>query len=251
MTPDIANPHYEQAANLLHDDVFTLAGFTMVGPGLGKAVRERFVSIVANTRRQYGPEAFEMPKSAAALHEAGHAVINAVLGVRTTSVLIDPISKGGKLYWGGYTDAPELAFADTPSSRVSFDRLLNRARIVYAGLAAELLFAGDDKREGSSIDELMMSQILAEQAALLVGANAERLWRDEVANWCHIQLCRNRDAHAEMAAALLKRGRLKGKLLRELCAKVARSDEIFPDIQDHISQLVDSEIIPNDAEVWA
>jgi hypothetical protein len=144
-----------------------------------------------------------------------------------------------------------LAFLDSPSTRVSFERLLARSRIVYAGLAAELLFAGDDKREGSSIDELMMSQILAEQAASLVGTGAERLWRDEVATWCYNQLYRNRDAHAEIAAALMKRGRLKGKVLRELCAEVSLPDEMFPDIQDHTSQLVDAEIVPNDAEVWA
>ena len=80
MIPDIANPHYEQAANLLHDDVFTLAGFTMFGPGLGKAVRERFVALAADIMRKHGPRAFEMPKRAAAIHEAGHVTINSVLG---------------------------------------------------------------------------------------------------------------------------------------------------------------------------
>ena len=247
MIPDITNPHYEQTANLLHDDAFTLAGFTMCGRGMGKAVRERFVALAAGLMRKHGPRAFEMPKRAAAIHEAGHTVANAALGVRTTSVLIDPINRGGKFFWIGYTDAPELAFLDTPSALVSFDRLLNRSRIVYAGLAAELLFAGDDKREGSSIDELMMSQILAEQAASLVGACAERLWREDVAAWCNIQLYRNRDAHAQIAAALLKRGRLKGKVLRELCAKVLPStlNEDWPDIHDHAAQFEDAGILPD------
>jgi hypothetical protein len=249
--PDITNPFYGQATDLSQDDIFSLAGFTMCGPGLGKAVRERFVSLATDIMRKHGLRAFEMPKRAAAIHEAGHVVINSVLGVRTTNVLIDPITRGGKLFWIGFTDAPELAFLDTPSARVSFARLLPRSRITYAGLAAELLFAGDDKREGSSIDELMMSQILAERAASLVGINAEGLWRDEVAAWCHSQLYRNRDAHAEIAAALMKRGRLKGKVLRELCTKVVSPDEAFPDIQDHTSQLADAEIITDDAEVWA
>ena len=54
----------------------------------------------------------------------GHVVINSVLGVRTTNVLIDPISRGGKLYWIGYTDAPKLAFVDSPASPVGFEPIL-------------------------------------------------------------------------------------------------------------------------------
>src|ERR1700758_4439300 len=110
MIPHVANPHYEQSTDFSHDDIFTLAGFTMFGPGLGKAVRERFVALAAGLLRKHGPRAFEMTKRAAAIHEAGHVVINSVLGVRTTNVLIDPISRGGKLFWIGYTDAPKLAF---------------------------------------------------------------------------------------------------------------------------------------------
>lgn len=247
VVPQVANPFYEQSTDLSRDDIFTLAGFTMAGPGLGKAVRERFVALAAGLMRKHGLRAFEMPKRAAAIHEAGHTVANAALGVRTTNVLIDPMVRGGKLFWIGFTDAPELAFLDAPSARMSFDRLLNRSRIVYAGLAAELLFAGGDRREGSSIDELMMSQILAEQAASLVGTCAERLWRDDVAAWCNVQLYRNRDAHADIAAALMKRGRLKGKVLRELCAEVVPStlDEDWPDIHDHAAQLRDAGILPD------
>ena len=45
--------------------------------------------------------------------------------------------------------------------------------------------------------------------------------------------------------------RLKGKALRELCAKVAPADDGFPDVQDHTSQLVDAGIHTDDAAVWA
>ncbi|SHN66586.1 hypothetical protein [Bradyrhizobium erythrophlei] len=249
----ISNPFYHQSADLLHDDVFTLAGFTMCGPGLGKAVRERFVALAGGLLRKYGPRAFEMPKRAAAIHEAGHVVINSVLGVRTTNVLIDPISRDGKLFWIGYTDAPDLAFLDSPASPVSFDHILRRSRATYAGLAAEMLFAGEDRREGSSLDESTMSQLLAERAASLLGVDAEILWRDNVANWCAIQLHRNRQIHADITDALMSRRRLKGKVLREFCASAlaAAEDEKWPDIQDHTSQLFDAGIITDDAEVWA
>jgi hypothetical protein len=251
MTPDTANSHYGQCAEPLQDDVFTLAGFTMAGPRLGKAVRERFVALAAGLLKKHGPRAFEMPKRAAAIHEAGHAIVMAILGVRITNISIDHISRDGKLHWGGNTEAPDLAFVDTPTCPVRFDNLLDRSRIVYAGLAAELLFAGDDRREGSSLDEIIMSQILAERAASLVGASAPDLWRDQVAHWCNIQLIRNRKAHADIADALMSPGRLKGKVLRELCAKVqAADDENWPDIQDHTSQLADAGITVEDVEGW-
>jgi hypothetical protein len=250
----ICNPFYEQATDLSQDDVFTLAGFTMFGPGLGKAVRERFVGIAAGILRKHGLRAFEMPKRAAAIHEAGHVVINSVLGVRTTNVLIDPITRGGKLFWIGYTDAPKLAFVDSPASPVGFDDILARSRITYAGIAAELLFASEDRREASSLDEILMSQILAEHAASLAGLRAPRLWRDEVAAWCTNQLCRNAKAHAGIAAALMERKRLKGKALRDLCQKIkplSSPDENWPDIHDHTSQLANAGIHAEDAEGWA
>jgi hypothetical protein len=248
----VSNLLYEHPADLSYDDIFTLAGFSMCGPGLGKAVRERFVATVIDLLRKHGPLAFEMPKRAAAIHEAGHVVINSVLGIRTTKVLIDSITRGGKLFWIGYTDAPNLAFVDSPTSPVSFDHILRRSRATYAGLAAELVFAGDDRREGSSLDEIIMSQLLAERAASLVGLSAPTLWRDEVSAWCNIHLRCNHKAHAGITTALMNRGRLKGKVLRELCAEVlplAAND--FPDIQDHTSQLADARILADEVEGWA
>jgi hypothetical protein len=253
MIPDITNPHHGQASNLSHDDVLTLAGFTMVGPGLGKAVRERLFSLFTGVARQNGPSAFEMPKAAAAIHESGHAIVMSILGVRVTSVTIDPRAEGGKLFWGGNTEAPELAFADTPASPVGFDTLLNRSRIVYAGIAAELLFAGDDRREGSSLDEVVMSQLLAERAAALIGTNAQKLWEDEVWSWCNVQLLRNAVVHDEIASALLKRGRLKGRRLQDWCAKITQLpvvSDYWPDIQAHTSQLAAAGVTAEGAEEW-
>jgi len=247
---NVSNP-FGQSVDFPQNDIFTLAGFTMCGPGLGKAVRERFMALAAGLMRKHGLRAFEMPKRAAAIHEAGHVAINSVLGVRTGNALIDYITRDGKLYWVGFTDAPQLAFVDAPVSPVGFDAVLNRSRTTYAGIAAELLFAGDDRREGSSLDEIIMSQLLAEHAAVQIGIDAPTLWRDEVASWCNTQLHRNRKAHSEIADTLMKRGRLKGKVLRELCDKISAPDETFPDIQDHTSQLADARITPNDAEPWA
>ena len=247
------NPYYEHAANLSQDDWFTLAGITMAGPGLGKRVRERFVAIAASLLKKHGLRAFEMPKRAAAIHEAGHVVINSVLGVRTTSVLIDHIHRSGTLYWIGHTDAPDLAFVDAPNAPAGFDELLMRARTTCAGIAAEHLFAGPDRREASSLDEIMMSQIFAERAASLIGVDPEVLWQNDVWAWCVAQLHQNRNTHAEIAAALMERKRLKGKALRDLCRKMkplSSPDEHWPDIHDHTAQLEDAGILTDDAEGW-
>jgi hypothetical protein len=62
------------------------------------------------------------------------------------------------------------------------------------------------------------------------------------------------NARAGIAAALMERKRLKGKVLRELCRKVkplASPDENWPDIHDHTAQLEDAGIRTDDAEGWA
>jgi hypothetical protein len=250
----ISNPFYEHATDLSQDDVFTLAGVTMAGPRLGRRVRERFAETVADLLQKHGLRAFEMPKRAAAIHEAGHVVINAVLGVRTTSVLIDHRHRNGGLYWIGFTASPETGFVDTPVTPAGFDKLLMRARMIYAGIAAEDLFAGPDRREASSLDEIMMSQIFAERAASLVGVNPERLWKDEVATWCRVQLHRNQSVVAGIASALMETKRLKGKALRHLCHKVKPlpwPDEYWPDIHDHILQLTDAGVLPSEEDYTA
>ncbi len=179
-----------------------------------------------------------MPKRAAAIHEAGHVVINSAVGVRTTSVLIDQIHRNGALHWIGHTDAPDLAFVDAPNAPAGFDKLLMRARTTYAGIAAEDLFAGPDRREASSLDEIMMSQIFAERAASLIGVDPEALWQNEVWAWCVAQLHQNCNAHAEIAAALMERKRLKGKALRDLCRKVKPLDDTHAAMQalDEVAQ---------------
>jgi hypothetical protein len=212
----LKNPYYyENGADLAQDDVLTLAGITVASPGIGKRTREALVAFGQDILRKHGPRAFECPKRAAAIHEAGHVVINSVLGVRTTDVYIDHLQQMGRLNWIGFTESPETARPD-----VSFEQMLARSRIVYAGLAAEDMFAGDDRREGSSIDELFMSQMLAENAAILFNADGETLWKNDVWAWCLCQLQHNRDAHAEITDELLRRKRIKGKRLRELCSRV-------------------------------
>lgn len=203
------------------DDIVTIGGVTIDMDGIGKTLRERVNAHIREILAEHGPSAFEMPKRAAAVHEAGHVVINTVLGIETTNVFIEARAIEGKLVWGGYSVAPDLEFSDTPDRPASFETLLNRSRCAFAGLTAEGLFAGEDRREGSSIDEIYASQLVCELACnRRPGSDAATVWQNDVAAWSARQLRHNRIVHGEIADALMDKRRIRGKRLRDLCAKV-------------------------------
>ena len=82
----------------------------------------------------------------------------------------------------------------------TFDELLARSRTIYAGIAAEALFAGEDRREGSSLDEVLLSQLFGRYAADLIGEEPEFFWQRNVHVWCLCQLGPCRD-HRGVAPA--------------------------------------------------
>ncbi|MGA2289054.1 hypothetical protein [Bradyrhizobium sp.] len=199
----------------------TIGGITIHQDGIGKALRERVNAHIRQILAEHGPSAFEMPKRAAAVHEAGHIVIDSVLGIETTNVFIEARAIKGKLAWGGYSEAPDLEFFDTPDCPASFETLLNRSRSLFAGLTAEDLFAGEDRREGSSVDEIFASQLVCEIAcSRRPDSDAESIWQNDVVAWCARQLQHNGTVHGEIADALMDNRRIRGKRLRDLCVKV-------------------------------
>jgi hypothetical protein len=203
------------------DDIVTIGGITVGADGIGKTLRERVNDHIRQILAEHGPSAFEMPKRAAAVHEAGHVVIDTVLGIKATNVFIEARAIKGKLAWGGYSEAPDLEFFDTPDRPASFETLLNRSRSLFAGLTAEDLFAGDERRAGSSVDEIFASQLVCELACnRRPGRDAATIWQNDVVAWCARQLQHNRTVHGEIADALMAKRRIRGKRLRDLCAKV-------------------------------
>ena len=129
---------------------------------------------------------------------------------------------GEQCGWIGFTDVSGGAFVYTPDKPATFDELLARSRTIYAGIAAEALFAGEDRREGSSLDEVLLSQLFGRYAADLIGEDPELFWQRNIHVWCLCQLGGNREVHAEITEALLQRKRVKGKRLRQLCGQVER-----------------------------
>ena len=198
------------------DDMAKIGSITVVSPGVGNKLREQVTSAFNDILKKHGMRAFEMPKRAAAIHEAGHVVINAILKWPATDTSIKAFKlPTGDIAWSGWTEA------EGGEAIVTFDDCIQHARKVTAGLAAEVLFAGDDLREGSSLDELIAAQMLCAQAAgLRPGYDEKMLWRNDVWGWCMAQLHHNRDVHAEIVARLMKRHRVMSATLRKLSNRV-------------------------------
>jgi hypothetical protein len=218
----LTNTNIEQRANVrnsfhkrfhLSGNTVTLAGVTVKGaPDIAQRMRELLSKQTARILATHGPRAFEMPKTAACVHEAGHAVVATWLGKTVTRVGVHECPVG----WAGYCHWEGGNWRLEPSNTAG---MIELARSLYAGLAAELMWADEDRREGSSLDELVMSQIAAAEAA---GSDAggEALWRTEVHGAVVQCLFRNQDTLIGVAEHLLEHNRLKGQPLREALAGV-------------------------------
>jgi hypothetical protein len=217
----MTNLGFSSGSDLSQEDVVSIGGITMHGIGLGPKVRECLAEKTADILARHGPEAFETPKEATAIHEAGHVVINSVLGLETTEVYIEQVDK---VRWIGWTHAPGLELAATLENRASPDRLIMQSRAALAGIMAEGMFASpEDRREGSSLDEIIASQLIASEAAERSGINhndgMKMFWHERVWRWCGNQLRHNWEVHAEITEALMVRERIEGEALRELCGR--------------------------------
>jgi hypothetical protein len=193
-------------------DTVTLADVTLSNPDIARRLRELFSKQTAKILAAHGLRAFEMPKKAAAVHEAGHAVVATWLGKTVTRVGVHecPVGWAGYCHWEGGNW--RLEASNTAG-------MIELARSLFAGLAAELMWADEDRREGSSLDELILSQIAAEEAAGSA-AGGEALWRSEVRDVVLQCLNRNTEGVGSVADHLFAHNRLKGQPLRDALAGV-------------------------------
>jgi hypothetical protein len=65
--------------NLDDDDHVTIGGITIDSPQIGSNIRQSLNIEMSRVLNQYGPGAFASPKTSAAIHEAGHAVVYAAM----------------------------------------------------------------------------------------------------------------------------------------------------------------------------
>ena len=190
------------------EDKVTLGGVTICGEDIAGKIQDRLSQLVANVLAKYGHQAFESPKELACVHEAGHAIVATWLGETVTSVLVYECPVG----WAGFCD-----WKGDPWRIDSGDksRLLVLARHMYAGLAGERMWADNTeaRRQGSSLDELIVSQLATAMAAGSDVAGYE-LWQSEV-YWPVLKcLDRHRVAFGEIADHLIEHNRMKGRNLR-------------------------------------
>jgi hypothetical protein len=168
-----------------------------------------------------GLAAFEMPREAAAFHEAGHCVVGAHEKFRIKRAVIFKAAPSaaatalfGEDVWAGRTSGLKTW---TVSPRTAPFEDLKHARMTIAGQAAESV-AGV-ARSASSLDEIIIAQAMVDAAAKKLGVGGEQLWRDvwrQTAAICH----QNRRIVGVIADRLLRLGSITGNPLRRLLAEV-------------------------------
>ncbi|WP_363348280.1 hypothetical protein [Methylocystis echinoides] len=121
-----------------------------------------------------GMAAFDQTRKAAAIHEAGHAVVARTLGEPVQKVQVWRVHACGAWRWEGFTtydSAQEWRTDETTSALAD----AHMAMIFFAGVASEMLFAGDDYKLGSSLDEVVIFNGLAGNVARKSGLIEQEL----------------------------------------------------------------------------
>jgi hypothetical protein len=160
-----------------------------------------------------GPRAFEDPKSAAVVHEAGHAVVFACFGLQVSCVKVRQKKKGAdRGHWIGLTEVVGgYKFELDPQTAVNDD--VRNACILFAGRAAELLFDTENFRLASSMDELVTVRAL-----VLSIANKADLLPDEVQTKIAAMTFRILQENEAIVREIARLLNLKGVIRREALA---------------------------------
>jgi hypothetical protein len=166
-----------------------------------------------------GPCAFECPKTAAAVHEAGHLVEHKVVGLRSRWAGIYPNRVGAQTFWGGRTRCEGLSRPD-PTTAPETD--LKFARLQMAGVMSEWLFDRKNYRAGSSLDEVTAAQAMVTNAAVKLGCPIKPLWLDMLAA-LGTDLKTHEAVVREIADVLMRCGSIAGSRLQRALARVVPS----------------------------
>ncbi|MGO9445764.1 MAG: hypothetical protein ACLPXB_13440, partial [Thiobacillaceae bacterium] len=164
------------------------------------------IELARKARGLQGNEAFHSGFTATSHHEAGHTVINSVIGHPSTLVWIKPHHSGN---WTGMTYFPDdHPWRTTFEPRLDPDRAIAVVAVAIAGRAAEMVFEGDKFRLGSSLDEVYTSQQWAKTITPDQGSAAALY--DAVLSTVRKILEQERDAVLAVASLLRREGRARG-----------------------------------------
>ena len=177
-----------------------------------------------------GDEAMLSPKREAALHEAGHAVVDAAMGLEVDFVsiyrFIDPKRlameaalgvTGGT--WGGATRSPkpwEWNSCTPPEG------ILLYVQSIISGWCGE--WAHDPRgmlgaRLGSSLDEILLAQIALNHMAEKTGVDPKATFDEQIRIVVGV-LRANRTAHEALAARLMRKSTVGPDALKRLLKDV-------------------------------
>jgi hypothetical protein len=194
-------------------DAVTLSGVTVTSPGLRDIFLKQLQKVFEQILQEHGPDAFKMPKSAAAVHESGHIIVGHSLGYRIKNArLIDH----GSDIWGGITHLEQEPVGSKISGR---EPALRHARMIYAGAVAEAFLPPEVQHAASSTDEVMMSQMLTD-TFIADNEDPETCWKREVHHDVVSRLKRNHEAFRQIASTLFKKSRIGGPRLQKMLAPV-------------------------------
>jgi hypothetical protein len=220
---------YDAAYDPTTADTVTLAGIKLQSPGVGRDVRDAIGSRVRHALETEGPRAFETPRSAAAIHEAGHIAWHLTQGRRIKRAWIEPTLTG----WIGMTEIHGKGWnvtLETQTATAIADHL-EVARHLLAGVTAERLFE-KDFRAGSSIDEIVMSQLVGAHAATLEDQEAGPYWLQQVAAVVETTLRQHRTRVLALGMHLFTYGALNNESAERIWRD---ADEEWKDVHpDHV-----------------
>jgi hypothetical protein len=193
-------------------------------PEANASVNECIAEAVREILADEGLQAFEMPKSAALAHEVGHCIVGAHEGLCIVEVKV--FERDGA--WCGITNESSNWHIDPDNTPTK--TALGRARYLAAGLAGEAVLDPENLRRGSSLNELVLVQMLCagiwqQRRAEFGGVHApEVLWQSVWRQTCCI-IKRNENVAHGMMRKLERSGRLYGKPLAASLRRVSRASD--------------------------
>ena len=188
----------------------------------------RAADIMQMAYAREGQRAFESTKHCAAIHEAGHCVVNRLTASpdrkgmwwppARTRIWRAPIK--GMVCWLGETLPDKKAPPFYADARTDLAGYLVLAIRTVGGIAAELAFDGADYRAGSSIDEWLVAGGCA-QALATVGAFPTAEKALDVLLMCATQMLRRNESSVLAIASQLERNlKIEGPALAALLMEV-------------------------------
>jgi hypothetical protein len=190
------------AYDFSNPDTITIYGITFKEPGIRNSFFKKLLELEEQAFQKHGPNAFKLPKEGTAAHESGHVVVGHSLGYRIKYARLIEEPPGS---WNGVTC---YDFGQNPTAEL----LLSRARMLYAGQAAETLIKPKFQSPAvSSIKELMVSQ---------TAINDKSRWNQEVHHDVLNRLIHNQEAFCRIAVILFKESHIGGSRLQKILSAV-------------------------------